>query len=307
MCDLKCANCTICPTRFRAATAELRGIIENAKPGVLDLFGLTQAIEAQLKRSTQGVDREISTSVVDTTSDVLDHGAYRIRLAVFRIIQEAVTNAVKHSGCRAISVRLSQTSDHIRIEVANDGSEPTEGWRRSTGGVNNIRVRAALIGAEVSFERGDGSKTHLECSFGCVEQPDFRRGIQRCAVCCVPPCCCGPRKRVAPVGEHGMNILIAEDDPFHRSFLSNTVRNALPSCETLYEAVDGKEAIDIVLKKEIDGVVMDLQMPVFSGIAAASTIWAKRPDMRILFWSNYSDEAYVRGISRIVPKEAQTV
>ena len=101
-----------------------------------------------------------------------------------------------------------------------------------------------------------------------------------------------------------MNILIAEDDPFHRSFLSNTVRNALPSCETLYEAVDGKEAIDIVLKKEIDGVVMDLQMPVFSGIAAASTIWAKRPDMRILFWSNYSDEAYVRGISRIVPKEA---
>ena len=142
-------------------TAELRGIIENAKPGVLDLFGLTQAIEAQLKRSTQGVDREISTSVVDTTSDVLDHGAYRIRLAVFRIIQEAVTNAVKHSGCTAISVRLSQTSDHIRIEVANDGSEPTEGWRRSTGGVNNIRVRAALIGAEVSFERGDGSKTIL--------------------------------------------------------------------------------------------------------------------------------------------------
>ena len=101
-----------------------------------------------------------------------------------------------------------------------------------------------------------------------------------------------------------MNILVAEDDPFHRSFLSSTVRNALPHCDTLHEASDGSEAVSIALAHEIDGVVMDLQMPNTSGIAAASSIWSKCPDMRILFWSNYSDEAYVRGISKIVPKEA---
>lgn len=101
-----------------------------------------------------------------------------------------------------------------------------------------------------------------------------------------------------------MNILIAEDDPFHRSFLSSTVRSAMPQCTALHEAADGNEAIALVMEHEIDGVVMDLQMPQVSGIAAASSIWAKRPDMRILFWSNYSDEAYVRGISKIVPKEA---
>lgn len=101
-----------------------------------------------------------------------------------------------------------------------------------------------------------------------------------------------------------MNILIAEDDPFHRSFLSSTVRSALPHCTTLHEASDGNQAISVVMEHDIDGVVMDLQMPHVSGIAAASTIWAKQPDMRILFWSNYSDEAYVRGISKIVPKQA---
>lgn len=101
-----------------------------------------------------------------------------------------------------------------------------------------------------------------------------------------------------------MKILIAEDDPFHRSFLSNTVRSALPDCDKLHEAGDGTEAISVVMEHDIDGVVMDLQMPNVSGIAAASSIWAKHPDMRILFWSNYSDEAYVRGISKIVPKEA---
>lgn len=101
-----------------------------------------------------------------------------------------------------------------------------------------------------------------------------------------------------------MNILIAEDDPFHRSFLAGTVRSSLPDCDALFEASGGQEAIDIALNNEIDGVVIDLQMPVVSGIAAASQMWEHRPNMRILFWSNYSDEAYVRGVSRIVPKEA---
>lgn len=101
-----------------------------------------------------------------------------------------------------------------------------------------------------------------------------------------------------------MNILIAEDDPFHRSFLVETVREALPVCENLFEVEGGQEAIDIAINNKIDGVVIDLQMPEVSGITAASKIWEKHPEMRILFWSNYSDEAYVRGISRIVPKRA---
>jgi DNA-binding NarL/FixJ family response regulator len=49
---------------------------------------------------------------------------------------------------------------------------------------------------------------------------------------------------------------------------------------------------------------MDLQMHPRNGIEAARTIWRERPRTRILFWSNYSDEAYVRGVSRIVPPGA---
>ena len=41
-----------------------------------------------------------------------------------------------------------------------------------------------------------------------------------------------------------------------------------------------------------------------NGIEAARTLWREKPDRRILFWSNYSDEAYVRGVSRIVPNGA---
>jgi DNA-binding NarL/FixJ family response regulator len=101
-----------------------------------------------------------------------------------------------------------------------------------------------------------------------------------------------------------MNYLVAEDDPFHRSFLKSTLMNTLEDCETIYEAIDGQQALAVVNDNPIDGIVMDLQMPRANGVETATEIWRNRPDMRILFWSNYADEAYVRGISRIVPNGA---
>lgn len=155
-------------------TIELRKIIENAKPGVLDLFGLNQAIEAQLKRSTQGVERIIATSVTDETDNLLDRAEYGLQLAVFRIVQEAVTNAVKHSGCGAIQVTIVAVDSDVAIIVSNDGRTPPEGWRKSLGGVDNIRVRAALINASIKFQRdpdGAGSQTILTIPSAAIESP----------------------------------------------------------------------------------------------------------------------------------------
>ena len=101
-----------------------------------------------------------------------------------------------------------------------------------------------------------------------------------------------------------MKILITEDDTLHRAFLRSVVEKALPDCEEIFEAEDGERAIEIARNEDIGGVIMDLQMPLANGVDAAKEIWKNRPDMRILFWSNYADEAYVRGVSRIVPDSA---
>ncbi len=101
-----------------------------------------------------------------------------------------------------------------------------------------------------------------------------------------------------------MNFLVAEDDPFHRSFLKTTLESVLEEFDTIHEATNGTEALEVVARHKIGGIVMDLQMPNANGIEAAKVIWQSNPDMRILFWSNYADEAYVRGISRIVPAGA---
>lgn len=101
-----------------------------------------------------------------------------------------------------------------------------------------------------------------------------------------------------------MKILIVEDDPFHASFLQDTLAEALPEVTETLHATDGLAGISEARAGRIGAVVMDLQMDKHNGIEAARTIWAERPDTRILFWSNYSDEAYLRGISQIVPEDS---
>ncbi len=101
-----------------------------------------------------------------------------------------------------------------------------------------------------------------------------------------------------------MKVIIVEDDPLHRSYLHEAVREALPECETVMEAENGAVGEKLAREHRTAHIIMDLQMSARNGIEAARTIWKERPETHILFWSNYSDEAYVRGVSRIVPDGA---
>ena len=101
-----------------------------------------------------------------------------------------------------------------------------------------------------------------------------------------------------------MKVLIVEDDPLHRIYLNEAVRAALPECELVMEASDGLSCEKLAREHKFDRIVMDLQMSPRNGIEAARTIWHERPETSILFWSNFADEANVRGIARIVPDGA---
>lgn len=101
-----------------------------------------------------------------------------------------------------------------------------------------------------------------------------------------------------------MKALIIEDDPLHRAYLREAISSAIPECSQVIEADNGLTGEQLAREHGAVHIVMDLQMNTRTGIEAARTIWRERPETSILFWSNYSDEAYVRGVSRIVPEGA---
>ncbi|NMA99182.1 MAG: response regulator transcription factor [Phyllobacteriaceae bacterium] len=99
-------------------------------------------------------------------------------------------------------------------------------------------------------------------------------------------------------------VLIADDDPIYRSFITDVVEASDVEFDDILQAEDGEAAVSIALTHKIDQVVLDLQMPKLSGVDAARQIWANNPAARILFWSSFADEAYVRSLMRIVPEQA---
>lgn len=101
-----------------------------------------------------------------------------------------------------------------------------------------------------------------------------------------------------------MKVLLVEDDQFHASYMEDVLVETLPEVTQIFHAVNGLEAEREARAMAIDAVVMDLRMSQRNGIEAAQTLWQERADTRILFWSNYADEAYLRGISAIVPEDS---
>ncbi|WP_019997684.1 response regulator transcription factor [Aureimonas ureilytica] len=97
-----------------------------------------------------------------------------------------------------------------------------------------------------------------------------------------------------------MNVLIVEDDAVHRAFLSEVIGRTLPQARVV-EAENGVVGERLALEHGALHAVVDLQMPQRTGVDLARALWARRPTTSIVFWSNYADEAYVRGVSRIVP------
>lgn len=147
-----------------ACMSELRRIIEDAKPGVLELFGFAQAVEAQLERSVVGIEPRISTNVLDLASELLDDGPKSLRTTVYRIVQEAINNAIKHGQPDNISVAIEAEGDVLSISVVDDGVGTSKNHVASLGGVDNLRVRAALISANLEVagdEPGGGTRITL--------------------------------------------------------------------------------------------------------------------------------------------------
>src|SRR5439155_9144353 len=98
-----------------------------------------------------------------------------------------------------------------------------------------------------------------------------------------------------------MLVMIAENDGLHRSFARRTVEQLWPGDVEVIEAGDGENAINLAAERQPPHVVLDLQLPKATGIEVARAIWSRRAGTHILFWSNFADEAYVRGVARIVP------
>ncbi len=140
---------------------DLRGIIDTSIPTILELFGFHHAIVTHLERAISP-ESPMQFSVDDHTNGAVDALPETIRVAIFRICQEAINNAVLHSGAQHIAVTASNEDQHsLTITIADNGTFNTA-HRKASGGLAHIKTRAQLIGADYHISTENGTRITLK-------------------------------------------------------------------------------------------------------------------------------------------------
>jgi len=97
-----------------------------------------------------------------------------------------------------------------------------------------------------------------------------------------------------------MPILIAEDNPIQRSYLSELLSNNFSDYSPVIQADDGEAAIELTLEQKPELCILDIQMPNLSGVKASKKIWQELPETKIIFWTQFPHEIYINEIRKIV-------
>ncbi|MBX9689359.1 MAG: response regulator transcription factor [Candidatus Obscuribacterales bacterium] len=98
-------------------------------------------------------------------------------------------------------------------------------------------------------------------------------------------------------------VLVVEDVAALRQHLIKILRETVPDLQ-LVEACNGLEGLKLYRSEKPDMMIMDILMPEMTGIKAAQQIWSENSRAKILFWSQFHKESYVRELGKIVPDEA---
>jgi len=142
--------------------ANLRRLSHELRPTILDDLGLVPALEFLAKGVTArsgipinvegGRDRRLSP---------------RVETTLYRVVQEALRNAVKHSGASRIHVRLAVVGNEVHCSVRDNGrgfdyrSAPTENGERGLGLIG-MRERLSALGGDLRIDSAPGRGTELK-------------------------------------------------------------------------------------------------------------------------------------------------
>jgi signal transduction histidine kinase len=137
---------------------DVRRLAVELRPSALDDFGLVPAVErlADTFREQTGmrVDLESNLGEARLPSEV--------ETVLYRIVQEALTNVVKHSGAGRVSILLTTKDGGVAAVVEDDGSgfDPQPTGEHGLG-LAGMRERVGLVGGRLQIESASGAGTTL--------------------------------------------------------------------------------------------------------------------------------------------------
>jgi two-component system sensor histidine kinase UhpB len=155
----------------QALYASTRDIVKSLRPEVLDTLGLAGAVE-ELVSSYDKVHPDCRFSMDESAP--LPALCSDLAMQAYRVIQESLTNVIKHAGATRASVRLGlkPTGDQLTIEIQDNGKGFNTGSPDGNGlGLIGMRERVASVGGEICISSPHGQGTTITVTLPLSHRP----------------------------------------------------------------------------------------------------------------------------------------
>lgn len=149
----------------RQSVEELRRIVGLVRPAAPDLAPLPSLV--QLEDLVSSV-RSAGAAVALTRRGDLSDLPSAVDMSAYRIVQEALTNALKHAPESAVAVSVEQRADALVIEVGNDGPGPTTRPRPGNG-LTGMTERVTVLGGDLTYGPGPDSGFRVRATLPLVD------------------------------------------------------------------------------------------------------------------------------------------
>jgi len=139
---------------------EIRQISHRLHPAVLEHFGLAAA----LRRYCTEFEEYRNINVMFVCELPFDWLPYHVAVNLYRIVQEALSNAAKHGGAKEVIVTLGRCDSDIKLSIEDDGCgfDVIKPNQKSGLGLISIEERTRLVGGRLAIDSQIGSGTRIE-------------------------------------------------------------------------------------------------------------------------------------------------
>ena len=152
---------TIAEETLGKAINELRALTKSLDKDWLEQFSFIQNLEVEAARINDAMYLEILFSHPEKLLLKSDE-----QIILFRIVQEAIQNAVKHAQAKKIQIHLTNSDHLVRVIVIDDGMGFDETSPREGLGMKNMKQRTKLLGGSIAWNStGNGSSVTIELPF----------------------------------------------------------------------------------------------------------------------------------------------